>query len=261
MAGPYAFSDEECRRYARHFNLAGVGREGQSRLRQARVLVVGCGGLGSPAAYYLTAAGVGTLGLVDADAVDVSNLQRQILHTTRDIGKPKVISAMEKLRALNPNVRILAYQERLHEGNAEELISRFDVVVDACDNFETRLIANEVCVRLGKPFVHGAVLGFIGQVMTVMPGQGPCYRCLFGDVPGKDSVPGPDQVGLLAPIPGVIGSIQAVEAMKVILGLGDLLVGRMLIFDGLRMDVSLVQVGKDPSCAVCSEGNRGGAAN
>lgn len=261
MAGPNVFSDEECRRYARHFSLAGVGREGQSRLREAKVLVVGCGGLGSPAAYYLAAAGVGTLGLVDDDVVDASNLHRQILHSTRDIGKPKVVSAMEKLRALNPNVRILAFQERLHPGNAEELISMFDVVVDACDNFETRLTANDVCVRLGKPFVHGAVLGLGGQVMTVIPGKGPCYRCLFGEVSGKGSSPSPEQVGLLSPIPGVIGSLQAVEAMKVILGLGDLLVGRILIFDGLRMDVSPVQVGRDPSCAVCSEGKQLSLAN
>jgi adenylyltransferase/sulfurtransferase len=246
-----------------------VGEPGQEKLKQAKVLVVGTGGLGSPAAFYLAAAGVGRLGIADSDRVDLSNLQRQILHSTSDIGRPKVESAAEKLARLNPGCDVVGHAERVGAENAARLIEEYDIVVDGTDNFKTRFILNDACVAAGKPFVHGAVLGWVGQAMTVVPGAGPCYRCVFGEAPGAGGgVPGddseesgrsegvcasisPERVGVLSPVPGVIGTIQATEAIKLIVGAGEPLVGRLLIWDGLRMEFDRVEVARDPGCAAC----------
>jgi len=243
---------EQRERYQRNILLPGVGSEGQEKLLRSRVLVVGAGGLGSPVAYYLAAAGVGRLGLVDADVVDLSNLQRQILHRTGDVGRPKVESARDKLVALNPDVQVEVFLERLSAASAVSLIEGYDIVVDCTDNFATRFLLNETCLRLGKPFIYGGVLAFAGQVMTVMPGAGPCLRCIFPREPDPH-VPGCAELGVLGAVPGVIGTIQATEAIKYLLGLGDLLVGRLLTYDALSMTFLEVSVGRDPGCPACSQ--------
>ncbi|HOV81005.1 MAG TPA: molybdopterin-synthase adenylyltransferase MoeB [Bacillota bacterium] len=246
-------SDEQVVRYSRQIVISEVGPKGQKKIREGKVLIVGAGGLGSPAAYYLAAAGVGTLGIIDGDAVDLSNLQRQILHFTGDVGRPKVESASEKLKSLNPECNVVAYRERISAGNALDIIKNYDVVVDATDNFPSRFLTNDACLMAGKPFIYGGVLKFFGQVLTVVPGDGPCFRCIFGEPPPAGSVPTCSQTGVLGVLPGVIGVIQATEVLKYLLRIGDLLVGRLLTYDALSMQFREIGVKKDPGCAVCGE--------
>lgn len=239
-------------RYARHLALDGVGERGQERLLGSRVLVVGAGGLGSPVSLYLAAAGVGTIGVVDGDVVDDSNLQRQIIHRTVDVGTPKVESARRAMLALNPDVTVETYRMMVDSDTIGGLIDRYDVVVDATDALEAKYLVNDACVAAGKPYVHGAVTAFRGQVMTVVPGKGPCYRCVFRDEPPAGSVPTARQVGVLGAAVGVIGSLQAVEVVKLITGAGKPLVGRMLTADLLTMAVRTVPLpGPDAGCPVC----------
>jgi molybdopterin/thiamine biosynthesis adenylyltransferase/rhodanese-related sulfurtransferase len=247
------FSHEELLRYSRHLILPDVGAPGQAKLRAARVLLVGAGGLGSPAALYLAAAGVGTLGLVDSDVVDRTNLQRQILHGTSGIGTPKIDSARERLHDINPHVRVETFGARLTSANALEIVRGFDIVLDGSDNFPTRYLVNDACVLLGKPNVYGAVFRFDGQASVFHAALGPCYRCLYADPPPPDLVPTCAEGGVLGVLPGIIGSIQALEAIKLIIGVGQSLVGRLLLFDARRLQFRELQVMKDPDCAVCGE--------
>jgi adenylyltransferase/sulfurtransferase len=244
-------SHEEVLRYSRHLILPEVGMQGQERLRKARVLLIGVGGLGSPAALYLAAAGVGTLGLVDGDRVDATNLQRQVLHGSSDIGRPKLESAADRLRDLNPHVRVEAFAERLTSANALGILKDFDVVVDGSDNFPTRYLVNDACVLLGKPDMYGAIFRFDGQASVFAASRGPCYRCLFADPPPPDLVPSCAEAGVLGVLPGIIGSIQATEAIKWILDLGEPLVGRLLLFDALKLEFRELALAKDPDCPVC----------
>jgi molybdopterin/thiamine biosynthesis adenylyltransferase len=231
--------------------LSEIGEPGQKKLLEAKVLIVGLGGLGSVAGYYLAAAGIGHLGLVDSDVVEISNLQRQILHSTQSIGMPKTISAQKTLHSLNPDVRTLTYQERLTSENAEEMIRDYDILVDCCDNLPTRYVMNEACHVLGKPYVHGSIFQFEGRATVFLPGKGPCYRCLYPAPPPEDMMPGPQDIGLLGVLPGVIGIIEATEVIKLILGIGRTLVGRLLIYDALEMDFQELHVERDPDCPVC----------
>lgn len=247
------FSEEQIRRYSRHILLPEVGGRGQQKIRQASVLLVGTGGLGSPAALYLAAAGVGRLGLVDHDTVDISNLQRQVLHATPDLGRPKVESAREKLTALNPDVQVEVYRERLDSGNAARLIQQYDLVVDGSDNFSTRYLVNDACYFAGKPLIHGSIFRFEGQLTTILPGEGPCYRCLYPDPPPAGLVPSCQEAGVLGVLAGVIGVLQATEALKYILGRGELLRGRLLLYDALAMSFRQVKVRRDPGCPLCGD--------
>ena len=245
---------DEIRRYARHLVLREVGPEGQRRLRDARVLVVGAGGLGSPVALYLAAAGVGTLGLVDFDEVDVSNLQRQVLHGTEDVGRPKLDSARRRIAALNPHVAVEPYPVRLDPGNALDILSRYDVVVDGSDNFPTRYLVNDACVKAGIPLVYGSILRWEGQVSLFADGpDAPCYRCLFREPPPAELVPSCAEAGVFGALPGVVGSMQAMEAIKRILGVGDSLSGRLLLFDALGASWREVGVRRDPECPACGD--------
>jgi sulfur-carrier protein adenylyltransferase/sulfurtransferase len=248
-----ALSHEELLRYSRHLTLPDVGFEGQSKLGTARVLLVGAGGLGSPAALYLAAAGVGTLGIVDFDLVDRSNLQRQILHGTSDIGRAKTDSARARLLDINPHVQVETFGETLTSANALEILGKFDIVVDGSDNFPTRYLVNDACVVLGKPDVYGAVFRFDGQVSVFSAKQGPCYRCLYSEPPPPDLVPSCAEGGVLGVLPGIIGSLQALEAIKLIIGFGQSLIGRLLLFDGRRMQFRELALEKDPACPVCGE--------
>ncbi len=245
------YSAEQITRYSRHFLLPEVGEEGQAKLLDAKVLLVGAGGLGSPTAFYLAAAGVGTLGLVDHDVVDLSNLQRQILHTNDRIGMPKVESARETLQALNPDVKIVGYQERLSSENIMRLIADYDVIVDGCDNFPTRYLINDACVMAGKPNVHGSIFQFEGQASVFYPGKGPCYRCLFPEPPPPGAAPSCAEAGVLGVLPGLVGCVQALETIKLILGTGKPLIGRMVYFDTLSMELRIHKLRKDPNCPVC----------
>jgi adenylyltransferase/sulfurtransferase len=246
-------SHDELVRYSRHLTLPDVGLDGQLKLRAARVLLVGAGGLGSPAALYLAAAGVGTLGLVDFDVVDRSNLQRQILHGTSDIGTSKLDSARKRLRDINPHVVVETFPQRLTSANALDILQNFDIVVDGSDNFPTRYLVNDACVLLGKPDVYGSVFRFDGQasVFYAKPGGGPCYRCLYAEPPPPDLVPSCEEGGVLGVLPGIIGSIQALEAIKLITGVGEPLIGRLLLFDGRRLQFRELTLEKDPDCPVC----------
>lgn len=230
-----------------------MGAAGQRRLKAARVLLVGAGGLGSPAAMYLAAAGVGTLGLVDFDVVDVTNLQRQVLHGTSDVGRPKLDSAADRLRELNPHLSVEPHPVRLTSANALELLRTYDVVVDGSDNFATRYLVNDACVLAGKPNVYGSVERFDGQNSVFCAERGPCYRCLFAEPPPAGLAPNCAQAGVLGVLPGIVGSIQALEAIKLLLGIGDPLVGRLLIFDALRMKFREMQLRRDPACPVCGD--------
>lgn len=247
------WSHDECVRYARHFTLPEVGATGQGRLRSSKVLVVGAGGLGSPVALYLAAAGVGTLGLVDFDAVDLSNLQRQILHGSAAVGMSKLDSAAARIADLNPHVAVECFPERLTSDNAFDTLRPFDIVVDGSDNFPTRYLLNDACVLLGKPYVYGAIFRFEGQASLFGVDDGPCYRCLYAEPPPPDLVPTCAEGGVLGVLPGIIGSVQALETIKWILGLGDSLAGRLLLFDGLAMKLRELTLRKDPACPVCGE--------
>ena len=244
---------EEIRRYSRHLTLPEVGVEGQLRLREARVLLVGAGGLGSPLGVYLAAAGVGCIGLVDFDVVDLSNLQRQVLYSTADIGHPKLDRARRRLEEINPNVEVVQHPIRLDAENAEGILSRYDVVVDGTDNFPTRYLVNDACVLLGKPNVYGSVFRFEGQCSVFAASDGPCYRCLYPEPPAPGSVPNCAEGGVLGVLPGVIGTLQATEAIKLILGRGVSLVGRLLLFDALEMRFRELTLRRDPACPVCGE--------
>ncbi len=250
--GAIPFSREQVMRYSRHILLGEVGGEGQRKLLNSRVLLVGAGGLGSPAALYLAAAGVGTLGIVDFDQVDLSNLQRQILHGQSDLGRLKVDSAEEAIAEVNPEVRVNKHSERLTSENALELFSGYDVVLDGTDNFATRYLINDACVLLGKPLVHGSIFRFEGQVTLFAPGQG-CYRCLFASPPPPGTIPSCAEAGVLGVLPGIVGSIQAVEAIKWILRIGEPLVNRLLLFDALAMEFREVRIRRDPQCPICGD--------
>jgi adenylyltransferase/sulfurtransferase len=243
----------ELLRYARHLALPQVGIEGQRRLKAAKVLCVGAGGLGSPLALYLAAAGVGTLGLVDFDVVDATNLQRQILHGTRDVGRPKLDSARDRLADVNPHVEVVPHATRLTSENALEILAGYDVVVDGTDNFPTRYLVNDACVLLGKPNVYGSIFRWEGQVSVFSTPGGPCYRCLFREPPPPGLVPNCAEGGVMGVLPGVIGSLQAMETLKLVLGVGDSLAGRLLIFDALDMSWREVALRRNPDCPVCGD--------
>ena len=245
---------EELQRYSRHLIMPEVTSEGQSRLKAARVLCIGAGGLGSPAALYLAAAGVGTIGIVDFDDVDLSNLQRQILHGTKDIGRGKLESARDRLHDINPQIELELHECRFSSENAPQLVSRYDVIVDGSDNFPTRYLSNDVCVFTRKPNVYGSVFRFEGQTTVFAPHLGgPCYRCLFPEPPPPESVPNCAQAGVLGVLPGIIGILQAIETLKLILGIGEVLVGRLLHFDALKVKFRELNLRRDPQCPVCGE--------
>jgi molybdopterin/thiamine biosynthesis adenylyltransferase/rhodanese-related sulfurtransferase len=247
------FSSDQLQRYSRHFILPEVGEEGQAKLLDARVLLIGAGGLGSPTAYYLAAAGVGTLGIVDDDVVDRSNLQRQILHADDRVGMPKVESAERTLKGLNPDVKVIGYRERLTSENVLRLFEGYDIVVDGCDNFPTRYLVNDACVFTNTPNVHGSIFQFEGQATVFYPGRGPCYRCLFPEPPPPGAAPSCQEAGVLGVLPGLVGCVQAVETIKLILGVGNPLIGRLLHFDTLAMEIKQLRLRKDPECPVCGD--------
>ena len=230
-----------------------VGSRGQKKLLNARVLLLGAGGLGSPAALYLAAAGVGTIGIVDFDTVDISNLQRQILHRTSSVGMLKVDSAEETLSAINPDVKVVKHAVALRSDNAFEILKDYDIIVDGTDNFPTRYLVNDAAVMTGKTVVHGSIFQFDGQVTVFKPGEGPCYRCLFPAPPPPGAVPNCAEAGVLGVLPGIVGCIEAVEAIKLIIEQGDPLIGRLLIFDALAMEFSEVKIRRDPNCPVCGD--------
>jgi adenylyltransferase/sulfurtransferase len=242
---------EELIRYSRHILLPQVGEEGQRMLKKSRVLLVGAGGLGSPVALYLSAAGVGTLGLVDFDSVDLSNLQRQILHGSSGIGSPKIDSARDRLRDINPNVHVEAYETRLTSSNALDIARDYDLVIDGTDNFATRYLVNDATVLLGIPNVYGSVYRFEGQASVFGAPDGPCYRCLFREPPPPDLIPSCAEAGVLGVVPGLVGTIQATEGIKILLGIGDTLVGRLLLIDAMTMAFRTLEIRKDPECPAC----------
>jgi molybdopterin/thiamine biosynthesis adenylyltransferase len=246
-------SEIQKNRYSRHLMLSEIGEIGQKKLLDAKVLVVGLGGLGSPIGYYLAAAGVGTLGLVDSDVVEISNLQRQILHSTNTIGLPKTVSAKETISRLNPDVKVVTYQERLTADNAMQIICGYDIVVDGCDNLPTRYVVNDVCMTSDKPYVHGSIFQFEGRATVFLPDKGPCYRCLYPALPPKELLPGPNEIGLLGVLPGVIGTIQATETVKLILGIGESLSGRLLLYDALNMEFDMIDVQRSLKCHICEK--------
>ncbi len=248
---PVELTRDEVLRYSRHLTLPEVGVKGQQRLKAARVLCIGAGGLGSPAAMYLAAAGVGTIGLVDEDTVDVSNLQRQIIHGTTDVGRSKLDSASDRLREINPHTRIEAHGVRFGEQNALDLVSAYDVVVDGTDNFPTRYLVNDACVLAGRPNAYGSISRFEGQASVFAAPHGPCYRCLHPEPPPPGLIPSCAEGGVLGVLPGIIGTIQATEAVKLVLGIGEPLVGRFLLYDALRMQFRVIRLPKDPDCPVC----------
>jgi adenylyltransferase/sulfurtransferase len=247
------FTPEQITRYARHFTLPEVGEKGQAKLLEGKVLCIGAGGLGSPVAFYLAAAGVGTIGVVDNDVVDMSNLQRQILHTNDRVGMPKVESAQKTLNALNPDVKIVQFNERLSSENVMRIIKDFDIVINGCDNFPTRYLINDACVMAKKPLVDGSIFQFEGQATVFYPGRGPCYRCLFPEPPPPGAAPSCAEAGVLGVLPGLVGCVQALEAMKLILGAGKPLIGRMIHFDTLSSEVRVLKLRRDPNCLVCGE--------
>jgi sulfur-carrier protein adenylyltransferase/sulfurtransferase len=254
METPPQLTDAQRDRYSRHLLLPEVGEAGQAKLLASKILLLGAGGLGSPAALYLAAAGVGTLGLVDADTVDASNLQRQILHATSRVGLPKVESGEKSIRDLNPDVKVVKFQERLTSANVERIFKDFDVVVDGCDNFPTRYLVNDASIFLNKPVVHGSIFRFEGQVTTFVPQSGgPCYRCLYPEPPPPHLAPSCQEAGVLGILPGLIGVVQATEAIKLVLGKGTSLNGRLLTYDSLRMKFGELRLRRDKGCPVCGE--------
>jgi len=248
-----SFSEDQIYRYARHIILPEVGGEGQKKLLQARVLLIGAGGLGSPIALYLAAAGVGTIGIVDFDVVDKSNLQRQILHTTEDVGRLKVESAEKTITAMNPDVKVVSHVARLTSENALDIIENYDIVVDGTDNFATRYLVNDACVILNKVNIHGSIFRFEGQVTVFKTPDGPCYRCLYPEPPPPGMVPSCQEAGVLGVLPGVVGSLQAVEVIKDIIDKGDSLVGKLLLYDALKAEFRRLNLRRDPNCPVCGE--------
>jgi molybdopterin/thiamine biosynthesis adenylyltransferase/molybdopterin converting factor small subunit len=246
------FTEEQVKRYSRHLLLSEVGPLGQRKLMNAKVLLIGAGGLGSPAGFYLGAAGIGTLGIVDFDVVDQSNLQRQILHGTDDIGRLKVESAKLTINNMNPNVKVEAHNMILDSSNALELFSQYDIIVNGVDNFPARYLANDAAVMLGKPMVDGGINQFEGMVSIYQPGQG-CYRCLYPEPPPPGAVPSCAEAGVLGVLPGIVGSVQALETMKLILGIGEPLIGRLLLFDALSMEFRVLKTRRNPGCPVCGD--------
>ncbi len=249
-----AMTDEQLERYSRHIILKEVGVKGQKKLLDAKVLIIGAGGLGAPAAMYLAAAGVGTIGIADADEVDLSNLQRQIIHGTADVGKAKVKSAEETMNSMNPDVTVHTYRTFVTSENIMDLIKDYDFVIDGTDNFPAKFLINDACVMAGKPFSHAGIIRFKGQLMTYVPGQGPCYRCIFKDPPPKDAVPTCKQAGVIGAMGGVIGSLQAMEAIKYILGVGELLTGHLLTYDAIKQDFRKVKLPNHVAdCKICGD--------
>jgi molybdopterin/thiamine biosynthesis adenylyltransferase len=247
------FSEEEIHRYSRHIVLPEVGGIGQKQINRASVLVIGAGGLGSPVAFYLAAAGVGRIGIVDNDVVDTSNLQRQILHTTTDVGRKKVESARETLLALNPNLTIVPHDVRLNSGNILDILKDYDVVAEGSDNFPTKFLVNDACVMTGTPLSMAGIFRFSGQVLTVIPREGPCYRCLIPQPPPAGAIPSCQEAGVLGAMAGAVGVVQATEILKLILGKGEVLSGRLLLFEALQMRFEPIEVKRNPECPVCSE--------
>ena len=246
------FTEDQIKRYSRHIILPQVGGKGQRKLLESSVLLVGAGGLGSPAALYLAAAGVGRLGIVDFDTVDLSNLQRQILHHVRDVGRPKVDSAQDTIRDINPDVKVVPYRTQLTSENILDIIKDYDVVLDGTDNFPTRYLINDACVMGGKPNVHGSIFLFEGQATTFVPGRG-CYRCLYPNPPPPGTVPSCAEAGVLGVLPGIVGTIQAIEAIKLVVGIGEPLVNRLLLFDALTMEFRTLKVRRDKNCPMCGD--------
>src|SRR5436853_2746274 len=250
---PRTMSEAQAKRYSRHLLVPEVGEEGQFKLLDSRVLLIGAGGLGSPAAYYLAAAGVGTIGIIDADVVDDSNLQRQILHNTKRIGQYKADSARETIKALNPDVNVVTYIERLDETNLHKLVADYDVILDGTDNFPTRYLLNDAALLANKAVVHGSVFRFEGQLTVFKPNEGPCYRCLFPEPPPPELAPSCAEAGVLGVLPGIIGLLQAVETIKLLLGIGEPLVGRLMTYDALAGEFSELRLFRDPHCPACGE--------
>ena len=249
-----AFTNEQIERYSRHLILKEVGVKGQTKLLNSKVLIIGAGGLGAPAAMYLAAAGVGTIGIADADVVDLSNLQRQIIHATEDLGKPKVESARETMNRLNPDVTVKTYHTFVSTENILDMIQDYDFILDGTDNFPAKFLINDACVLAGKPFCHAGIIRFQGQLMTYVPGHGPCYRCVFKNPPPKEAVPTCKQAGVIGAMAGVIGTLQAMEAIKYLLGVGKLLTGYLLTYDALDMEFRKIKLPEHvPDCAVCGD--------
>ncbi|KUO65761.1 MAG: adenylyltransferase [Gracilibacter sp. BRH_c7a] len=250
-----SFTNEQIERYSRHIILKEVGVKGQKKLLESKVLVIGTGGLGAPAAMFLAAAGVGTIGLVDYDEVELSNLQRQIIHLTKDIGKPKVVSGKETIGEMNPDVNVVTYKEWVSAANIKDIINDkdYDFIIDGTDNFPAKFLINDACVIMQKPFSHAGIIRFQGQTMTYVPGKGPCYRCIFQTPPPPDAVPTCKQAGVLGVMGGVIGTIQATEAVKYVLGIGDSLTGRLLTYDSLKMEFRKIKLPHNKKCQVCGE--------
>jgi adenylyltransferase/sulfurtransferase len=251
--GAVELSNDEIARYSRHLIMPEVALDGQKKLKAAKVLTVGTGGLGSPLALYLAAAGIGTIGIVDFDVVDESNLQRQIIHGTSDVGRPKVESARDKIKDINPNVEVRVHEEALTSENALEIFADYDVIVDGTDNFPTRYLVNDACVLLGKPNVYGSIFRFEGQASVFWAEEGPCYRCLYPEPPPPGLVPSCAEGGVLGILPGAIGVVQATEAVKLILGIGEPLIGRLMLYDALGMSFREMKLRKDPGCPICGE--------
>ena len=249
-----AFTNEQLERYSRHIILKEISVKGQKKLLNSKVLIIGAGGLGAPAALYLAAAGVGTIGIVDADVVDLSNLQRQVIHTTDDIGKKKVESAAETMRQINPEITVNTYYDFVTSDNILDLIQDYDFILDGTDNFPAKFLINDACVMAKKPLSHAGIIRFKGQLTTILPGEGPCYRCIFKDLPPKDAIPSCREAGVIGAMGGVIGSLQALEAIKYLTGVGKLLVGYLLTYDALSMDFHKIKLPpRGKGCAVCSD--------
>jgi adenylyltransferase/sulfurtransferase len=247
------FNDEQIERYSRHIILPEVGGLGQSKMLEAKVLLIGAGGLGSPAAYYLAAAGIGNMGIVDFDVVDLSNLQRQIIHSTERIGMLKTESAKKTINALNPDVNVTVFNERLTSENILRLFEGYDYILDGTDNFATRYLINDACVITGKTNIHGSIFRFEGQVTVFKPGDGPCYRCLYPEPPPPGMVPNCQEGGVLGVLAGVIGNLQVVETLKLVLGIGEPLIGKLVIYDALKTEFRNLKLKKDPNCPMCGE--------